>query len=105
MVRNNEINVLRYDKVVKAFTDDPSASPEVVAQRTAVALSTVRKISGWHYHAPSDGGAGPTESLVVALNADACARPGHAFCVKCEGGVKQKTDPMSISSTAGGRTE
>ena len=44
MVRNSEINVLRYDKVVKAFTDDTSASPEVVSKRTGVALSTVVKI-------------------------------------------------------------
>ena len=44
MVSNSAINVLRYDKVVKALTDDPDASLEDVSRRTGVALSTIRKI-------------------------------------------------------------
>jgi len=44
MIRYNPINVLRYDKVVKALTDDPTASLESVSRRTGVALSTIRKI-------------------------------------------------------------
>ena len=44
MVSNNEINVRRYDKVVKAFSEDPKASHELVSKRTGVPLSTVEKI-------------------------------------------------------------
>ena len=44
MVSNSAINVLRYDRVVEALTDDPNASLEDVSRRTGVALSTIRKI-------------------------------------------------------------
>ncbi len=44
MVTNSEIHVLRYDKVVKALSQKPTASLEDISQRTGVALGTIRKI-------------------------------------------------------------